>query len=286
MAAIIDLPDFMFKGKKISYSKFEKIYITIFGLFIGFIHKNTNKKLFCFILNFFFSKDGKIFYHEKFYGKKMWNNNILYFPNKRIDRVILDHKNHLKLIFDTYCLDEIDFNLGDNVIDCGANVGELLFSLKLNNIDCNYIGFEPDPANFKALEKNTKPFNVSIYENALSYVDEKRMFYLNTEGGDSSLIYFGDEKSIELNTKTLDSFKYNKIKLLKIEAEGAELEVLQGSTNTLKNVEYITVDYGPERGITNDPTSAEIIDFLYQNNFRMIKASRHRDVGLFKNTTF
>ena len=53
---------------------------------------------------------------------------------------------------------------------------------------------------------------------------------------------------MEVNTKALDSFKYPQIKLLKIEAEGAELEVLQGSVDTLSNVEYISVDYGPKEG--------------------------------------
>ena len=73
------------------------------------------------------------------------------------------------------------------------------------------------------------------------------MNFLNPEGADSSLVYFGSDSSVEVNTKTLDSFKYPQIKLLKIEAEGAELEVLQGSVDTLSNVEYISVDYGPER---------------------------------------
>ena len=71
--------------------------------------------------------------------------------------------------------------------------------------------------------------------------------YLNTDGADSSLIYFGTDNSINVETKMLDSFNYDKIKLLKIEAEGAELEVLKGSIKTIKKTEYITVDYGPER---------------------------------------
>ena len=57
MASIIDLPDFMFNYNKISYGKFSKIFITLFALAIGFIHKHTNKNLFCFFMNLFFKKD-------------------------------------------------------------------------------------------------------------------------------------------------------------------------------------------------------------------------------------
>ena len=53
-------------------------------------------------------------------------------------------------------------------------------------------------------------------------------------------------KQIPIKSKTLDSYNFKKIKLLKLEAEGSEFEVLNGSLNTLKNIDYISVDYGPE----------------------------------------
>ncbi len=283
MASIIDLPDFMFMDKKKKYSKMSKVFLTFFGLFVGAIHKKTSKSFFCNILNLLFPGDGRIFYSENLYGKKIWNNEKFYFPNKRIDRIIIDHRRHFQFLFDTYCLDSINFEEQDTIIDCGANVGELAISLQVNNIFCNYIGFEPDPESFKALKKNVSPYNYLIYKLALSNKEEKMKLYLNTDGADSSLIYFGTDNSINVETKMLDSFNYDKIKLLKIEAEGAELEVLKGSIKTIKKTEYITVDYGPERGVDSVPTTAEIINFLYENNFRILKVSKHRQVGLFKN---
>ena len=47
----------------------------------------------------------------------------------------------------------------------------------------------------------------------------------------------------------LDNFNFKKIKLLKVEAEGAEPEVLLGTAKILKRIEFISVDCGPERGL-------------------------------------
>ena len=71
--------------------------------------------------------------------------------------------------------------------------------------------------------------------------------------------------------------------MLKIEAEGHENEVLQGSVETLKTTNYVVVDYGPEKGVEQKSTASEVINFLYDNNFRLIETSKHRQVGLFKN---
>ena len=176
----------------------------------------------------------------------------------------------------------MSFNKNETVIDCGANVGELYISLIQNNIESNYIGFEPDPVTFKSLEKNLNNHTAQIFDCALSNENEYKDLYLDTDGADTSLIYFGSDKKVNIKVKTLDSFNIKEVKLLKIEAEGAELEVLQGAKKTLKNTEYVTVDYGPERGINKTSTSAEIIDFLYKNNFKLIKVSDLRQVGLFK----
>ena len=45
-----------------------------------------------------------------------------------------------------------------------------------------------------------------------------------------------------------------KIKLLKLQAEGAEPEVSKGSLNSLKNIKFITADLGPERGLNQEST--------------------------------
>ena len=46
-------------------------------------------------------------------------------------------------------------------------------------------------------------------------------------------------------------FRFQNVKLIKIDGEGHELEILHGAVETLKRTMYITIDHGPEKGINN-----------------------------------
>lgn len=60
------------------------------------------------------------------------------------------------------------------------------------------------------------------------------------------------------------------IALFKVEAEGAEPEVLEGATRIMDQINYVAVDAGPERGIAEAPTLAEVVDFMSENDFVQI----------------
>ena len=53
----------------------------------------------------------------------------------------------------------------------------------------------------------------------------------------------------------------------KIEAEGAEPEVLYGLKKKLANIRYISLDCGPERN--GKTTITEVTNFLKVNNFKI-----------------
>ena len=78
-----------------------------------------------------------------------------------------------------------------------------------------------------------------------------------------------------VETLTLDNFIYKenlsnkRIKLLKLEAEGFEPEVLLGGKNSLKNIEYICADLGPERGVAENLTVVEVNEILERAGFSM-----------------
>lgn len=112
-------------------------------------------------------------------------------------------------------------------------------------------------------------------------------FYLSDEFGDSSILPINNyTKKITIETTTLDKeidkIK-KKIKLIKIEAEGFEPEILQGLKKNLNYVEYITIDCGFERGMKQECTIAECSNYLIKNNFKMIDFGYPRIVTLFKN---
>ena len=100
------------------------------------------------------------------------------------------------------------------------------------------------------------------------------------------MVFLENKESIEVQTVPLDEFNLSGVKLIKMDAEGFELEVLQGSKNTLKSTEYVSVDFGPEKGTEGKNTIPEVSNFLYENNFKMIHANTDRHIGLFKNHLF
>ena len=79
---------------------------------------------------------------------------------------------------------------------------------------------------------------------------------------------------------------YIQIKLFKIDAEGFEPEVIEGSLNTLPKINYIAVDYGYERGKNENSTIVQVNEILYSQNFELVEFSEHRLIGLYENKAF
>ena len=116
-------------------------------------------------------------------------------------------------------------------IDIGANTG--LFShIALQN-GANVISFEPHPKAREILKDNIQKRNAKIYPYALSNEASKVKLFLSDELGSHSLFAYND-KHIIVEAKTLDSLYKEKVDLIKIDVEGAEMNVLQGMKELLK----------------------------------------------------
>tara|TARA_B100001996_G_C18514758_1_gene536893 strand:- start:100 stop:822 length:723 start_codon:yes stop_codon:yes gene_type:complete len=238
-------------------------------------------------MNLFYGKDGEVSYSKEIelYSKK-YKNDLIYFPNKyRLSGSMVNHKLEMHNLLNSYCLDDFEIEPGDTVLDCGANIGAFLMALNEFEKDINYIAFEPDANIYECLKLNTKnSHNVKLYNFGLSNLSSKNTnFYIDSDHGDSSLEKFNSNSEIKIETKTLDELKIKKIKLLKIDAEGHELEVLLGSKKTLKEIEYITIDVGEESKL-NKITLPKVNNFLLKNKFELIDFNKERITGLYKNT--
>ncbi len=170
---------------------------------------------------------------------------------------------------------------GDLVIDVGANIGEIGRWVEANQ--GNYIAFEPDPKAYAALKENVS--SEQLFQVALSDQAGTADFYLNTADADSSLFKpLSSDKVITVDVALLDQFLEDlggpmDIRLLKVEAEGMEPEILRGAQKTLKNVEYLAVDAGPERGGEN--TVPGVFRALSATGFEVIDCYLRRGTFLF-----
>ncbi len=283
---LVNLPPFMFRGVNVNnMGAISKLFFILKGKILSLIVNKTNKTLFCKLLNLIYKKDGKINFYDGKYIKENKNFQKIYYPNKRILRVVNNYEIQLEKIFDTYCINSVNLKNGDLVLDCGANTGELFLSIKKRGIEIDYIGFEPDKEAFSCLILNTNKTENNHFNLGLSNKNDNKNFYFDSEGGNSSFVDFGSDNFEVLETKRLDSLKFDKkIKLLKIDAEGYEPEVLEGSIGCLENIEYISVDFGAERGEKGNTTLVKVNQILTENNFQLVELSEYRLVGLYKNS--
>ena len=279
---LVNIPPFMLKGlegKKISTPK--KITLFIKGKVVSIIIKKTEGRLFCFLMNLLFKNDGNIALINGLYQKTTIDNKKIYFPNKRILRILRNVDFHLDRLLSSYGLESVQFEDEDVVVDCGSNVGELYLALSRNNKNIKYHAFEPDKSAYECCKMNSS--EDSVIENiGLSNQKDNIDFYMDSTGGNSSLVSFGETEKIKISVDRLDNIVTEKsIKLLKVEAEGFEPEVLKGAIETLKKVEYIAVDFGPERGVNQDDTIIQVNTILLENGFQLINLEINRITGLY-----
>lgn len=242
-----------------------KIYQLLFNLF-SLIKKSPNRIYFK--ENYYYNTEIKWRFYHRTQGLYAYGGGF----KKR--------KNELS---SSYLIKNLEFKDDDVVIDIGANNGDfyLCFDKKIK-----YYAYEPSPVVFSNLEYNIK--NQNLYNLGLSNSESNNIdFYLKDEGGDSSILPMNNyNKKIRIETTTLDKEIdkiQQRIKLIKLEAEGFEPEILQGLKKYLNYVEYITIDCGFERGVKEESTIAECANYLIKNNFKMIDFSLPRVVTLFKN---
>jgi len=284
---LINIPPFVLNDlKKKKLGLLGKVLLIFKGKILSYAVNHYQGKVLCNFINFFYSKNGKIFYENSLYYKNVYNSKF-YYPNTRFLRVVNDEKILIEIINESYCLDFIDFSNNDTVIDCGANVGELKLAINQRGVKIDYYAFEPDEIVYKCLLKNYPNDSKNLYNFGLSNDNSIKKLFADSEGGNSSFIDFGSEDIREVQCITLDSLNLKKeIKLFKVEAEGYEPEVLLGSVNTLKKVEFIAVDFGSERGKGQSNTVVEVNKILYENNFSLVNFSDFRTVGLYRNNKF
>lgn len=183
-----------------------------------------------------------------------------------------------------YFLDRIDFKDGDRFIDCGANVGDLKMRFDLRGINVEYIGFEPSPVEYECLRQNVAPskvHNIGLWNEA-----GERNLYVSSQEADSSLIEPPEyDEVLTLKVGKLADNVSGRIKCLKLEAEGAEPEVLQGLGSKLKLVDYVTADLGHERGIMKESTLTPVTNNLLSQGFELVEVTHSpRLCALYRNS--
>lgn len=127
---------------------------------------------------------------------------------------------------------------GDLVIDIGANIGN--HTLYFSSIcKCNVISFEPNPPAVDILIKNVVDNNLSnkvtIFNCGLGEHEGKIVVAPDNDINNLGSTHFSIGSDDGICLKRLDDFKFaSLIKLIKIDVEGMEIDVLRGASKTLR----------------------------------------------------
>lgn len=131
------------------------------------------------------------------------------------------------------------------IYDCGANVGVSVLYYKKLYPKAIIKAFEPDPKVFECLKKN-------LTENSISDVElfDKAIWSNNngvsfgSEGADGGSVFFEGNKITLPSIRLKDLLeKETVIDLLKMDIEGAELEVLLDCKDELKKIKHLFIEY-------------------------------------------
>jgi FkbM family methyltransferase len=157
------------------------------------------------------------------------------------------------------------------VVDIGANIGwYTLLSAKKVGDKGLVIAFEPEPTNFQLLTRSieyNKFTNVRALQECVSKEKGTRELWLASENsGAHSIINKQGKQMIYVNSITLDEVLFDlsldKIDVLKIDAEGAEPEIIEGGQKFLfgSRVEHLFLEWNPEVWTDKQKLLANLLD--------------------------
>lgn len=200
-------------------------------------------------------------------GTYAWKNTKLEFPDAR-SFVYVYKELFIEQIYKFHTEKEQPF-----IIDCGANVGLGVIFFKEQYPRSRVIAFEPERTIFSYLKKNVENLQlegVELINKAVWSRNELLLF--NNEGADASRLAAFENKdggfssSYEVEAVRLSEFIDQEVDLLKIDIEGAELEVIREIEPKLRRVRHIFIEYHSLEGASQELDT--LLNILSRNNFR------------------
>jgi FkbM family methyltransferase len=155
------------------------------------------------------------------------------------------------------------------IIDAGANIGLATLFWKSKYPNASILCFEPSKSVFNSLKRNivlNGLSNVTIIDKALYY--QEGIIEFNTNERLSGSINL-DKQLVEkyiVQTIKLSNHLNQQVDLLKLDIEGAELEVLKESVHKLHLVKRLFVEY--HSFVDRKQELEELLSILGKNGFR------------------
>ena len=171
---------------------------------------------------------------------------------------------------------------GGTFVDIGANIGLITVPVARAGIDC--ISFEPDPENFEFLKRNVEAagvaakvtlYNLAIYDREAQLSFEKSDWNFgdhrirNVDQPAEGIFGEQHRRVIAVDATTLDGKlavgSLKKPIVIKIDTEGAEVNVFRGGKNFLAQSDLIIFEYCPYLIRRLGENEGALIEFAERN---------------------
>lgn len=181
---------------------------------------------------------------------------------------------------DLYGVGAVPLAPGDHVVDIGAHVGMFSICLAKRHPEVAITAFEPDPVNFRHLQANLARNGVSsVHAVQQAVTGDGRAFPMWAPGHNSGGAggYYRETDGFRRSvvdsctlSGILDGYGIGRCKLLKIDCEGAEHEILRDEA-ALRRIEWIAGEFHTNRMLRE---RGDTIDALWEVVARHFPPSR------------
>lgn len=173
-----------------------------------------------------------------------------------------------------------------SVIDAGANVGQ--FSLLIRGLHpaAEIHAFEPLAAAVAVFGRLfAHDPKVHLYQLALGAAETRAALHISRRSDNSSLLPINQSQSafapgteeigtVDVPVQRLDTVLADTVlprpSLLKIDAQGGELDILKGAEGLLPTVDYIYVEISFAEFYMGQPSADQILAYLQARGYRMV----------------
>lgn len=160
------------------------------------------------------------------------------------------------------------------IIDCGSNIGVAVLYFKKLFPESRIIAFEPNPHTFRLLEKNISVNNlknVETHNKALWHEETVISFFIDENVGTllgSVRKDRGGDHELKIRTEKLSDLlaQYDKVDMLKMDVEGAEINVIDDlkRNNMIQKADRYIIEY--HHNISDDKSALSSFLKIFEDN--------------------
>ena len=156
-----------------------------------------------------------------------------------------------------------------NCVDVGSHVG--FWSKDFTELFEYTYAFDPIPQVRECYVKNITNSNYTLYPYGLGSVNQKiKVLYYPEETGNT---HASNEGNYEIEVRTLDSFNLEDIDYIKVDAEGYEIEVVNGAKNLIEKYKpFIHIEAKKKVMVKQNITMTSIEELFESINYKQVLA--------------